>query len=382
MLAHTRLVGRIFAHVFVDCLFCTRIITITPLNSFGAGTTAIQSFLYDSLWKNATFLQEDNFGIPTFDDLPGIFGGEGPMLNFSHCMIADFVKGGGQMNVGMCNKLRTAFPPFLERNYNQSRSVLIVAEDLDRATIDHTRMQYYLRPYRRFRVVVNYRRLHEWLPSWYNQIVHLYISNYIQGLSRYPSFVEWIDHQYDKFLNVHAMAVATRYRNSGKFESVHIMNMHNEVPLLEDLFCNYIPFANATCRGIKEGAKPTKPNVGHSHEYERLATKAFLRKKLRNFHKAIAPKVAEQIKNAAVERGIFKHGEDYPKICLNATFLDRLLRTEMEQERKFFPEWYKSQGGDEGLRKQFESVKLCSMNDEMLLATGVLDPVFEALNKQ
>jgi len=129
------------------------------------GTTSIQSFLYTSLFNNATYLQQDKFAIPTFDDLPGIFGGDGPMLNFAHCMLKDFAKDGGQMNVGMCNKLRgdkSPFPKFLKKHYNQSHHVLLVAEDLDRLTIDHGRIQYYLQPYRRFKVVVTYRRMHDW----------------------------------------------------------------------------------------------------------------------------------------------------------------------------------------------------------------------------
>ena len=132
------------------------------------GTTSIQSFLYTSLFNNATYLQQDKFAIPTFDDLPGIFGGDGPMLNFAHCMLKDFAKDGGQMNVGMCNKLRgdkSPFPKFLQKHYNQSHHVLLVAEDLDRLTIDHGRIQYYLQPYRRFKVVVTYRRMHDWLVS-------------------------------------------------------------------------------------------------------------------------------------------------------------------------------------------------------------------------
>jgi len=55
----------------------------------------------------------------------------------------------------------------------------------------------------------------------------------------------------------------------------------------------------------------------------------------------------------------------------------------MKQERKYFPTWYESQGGDEGLRKEFENskYKLCSMDDERILASGILDPIFEELNK-
>jgi len=288
------------------------------------------------------------------------------------------------MNVAMCNKLRFGpLPQWLEDNYNKSRNIIIVAEDFDRRTIDYQRLQYYLRPYKRIRVVVGYRRQHDWLPSWYNQIVDLYTMKYVRGEAKYPSFVEWIDERYEEFRQVHAIEVATRFRNSGKFESVDILNMHDDVSLLENLFCNYVPGANATCKGVKDGAKPTKPNIGRAHEYERLATKAHLRGKLPKYHSAVAPKVAEQIKNMAVERGIFKDGDDYPKICPNQTFLDGLLQTEMEQERKYFPEWYERQGGDEGLKKAFEKskYKLCSMDDEKVWRSKEFFPIFEELSK-
>ena len=374
------------------------------------GTTSIQNFLYNSLSKNAAYLYDDMFAVPTFKDLPGAFGVDGVMLNFAHCMLSNFAKDGGQMNVsstelsslflvnldihklhsslplqvGMCNKLRgpkSPFPRFLERNFNKSHHVLLVAEDLDRLTIDHGRIQYYLRPYRRFKVVVTYRRMHDWLPSWYNQIVELYLAKYIAGEHQYPNFIEWIEKEYNHFRQVHAMEVAQRYRNSGKFESVEIINMHEDVSLLQNLFCNYLPFANSTCQSIKNGEQPKKRNVGKTYEYERLATKAQLRGKIQNKD---APKVAQQLKQAVVKQGIWSDENAYPKLCLNDTFLDQLLRLEMQQERLYFPQWYDLQGGDEGLRKAFEKAKpkLCSMDDEQVLASGILDSIFDKLNNR
>mmetsp|Transcript_4478 Transcript_4478/g.9813 ORF Transcript_4478/g.9813 Transcript_4478/m.9813 type:complete len:507 (+) Transcript_4478:365-1885(+) len=347
------------------------------------GTTSIQSFIYHSLWQNKTFLREDNYAVPDAEILPGIFGDVGPGLNLAHCMLSDYRKDGGQMNVAFCNKLRFGpLPHWLEDNYNKSRNIIIVAEDFDRRTINQRRLQYYLRPYKRLRVVVGYRRQHDWLPSWYNQIVDLYTTQYIRGEAKYPSFVEWIDKRYEEFRQVHAIEVATRFRNSGKFESVDILNMHDDVGLMENLFCNYVPGATATCKVIKDGANPAKPNIGRAHEYERLATMAYLHGKLPKYHSAIAA-MAEQIKNMAVERGIFKDGDDYPKICLNQTFLDGLLQTEMEQEREYFPEWYERQGGDEGLKKAFEKskYKLCSMDVEKVWRSKEFFPIFAELSK-
>ena len=177
------------------------------------------------------------------------------------------------------------------------------------------------------------------------------------------------------------MEVAQRYRNSGKFESVEIINMHEDVSLLQNLFCKYLPFANSTCQSIKNGEQPKKRNVGKTYEYERLATKAQLRGKIQNKD---APKVAQQLKQAVVKQGIWSDENAYPKLCLNDTFLDQLLRLEMQQERLYFPQWYDLQGGDEGLRKAFEKAKpkLCSMDDEQVLASGILDSIFDKLNNR
>lgn len=208
--------------------------------------------------------------------------------------------------------------------------------------------------------------------------------NAVRAEEKYPSFVEWIDERYHHFSEVHATKEVDRYRESDKFESVEMINMHEETGLLEALFCNHVPFANATCDAIRKGEiKPMKTNHGRTHEYDRLATKAFLRGKLKNYHTAIAYKVARKFEKLVAERQIFAEPSAYPKKCLNETFLEKLLQTEMEQEIKYFPKWYVSQGGDEGLRKDFgdNQEKLCSMDDERLLASGTFDSIFEELNK-
>ena len=248
-------------------------------------------------------------------------------------------------------------------------------------TLGHLRLRLSQRPYKRFRVVIAYRRLHEWLPSWYNQIVDLYKSVYIRGEASYPSFVEWIESEYENFLQVHAMNVLKRYRESGKFESARVFSMHDQTPLLENVFCNQIE-SPATCEAIRDGAKPPKPNTGKSHDYERLAIIAYRRKKLKHVHAAIASKVANGLRQVVVELGIFRDADAYPKTCLNETFLDQLLALEMEQEREWFPDSYMAQGGDEGLKREFHANKdkLCAMNVHEILDSGILDDAFEKLN--
>ena len=228
---------------------------------------------------------------------------------------------------------------------------------------------------------MTYRRLHEWLPSWYNQIVELYKSVYIRGEATYPSFVDWIGSEFHNFMQVHAMNVAKRYSESGKFESVRVFSMHDRTPLLENIFCSQIE-SPATCQAIRDGARPPKPNTGRMHEYERLAIIAYRRKKIRNVHALIASRVANELRQVAVELGVFSDAGAYPKTCLNETFMGQLLASEMEQEREWFPEWYKAQGGDEGLKRAFDSNKdkLCAMDVHKILDSGILDDAFKRLN--
>ena len=100
-------------------------------------------------------------------------------------MIKGYGKDGGQVTAGKCLEIRGIFPNFLKQAYNQSKNVLIVAEDLDRLEIDYVRVLFWLFPYRRIRIVVSYRRMHHWLPSFYSQVVKMYTKKYIQCVSMY-----------------------------------------------------------------------------------------------------------------------------------------------------------------------------------------------------
>lgn len=176
--------------------------------------------------------------------------------------------------------MRMAFPPFVTEAYNKSQNILIVAEDLDRIEIDFNRLRFYLQPYKKVRVTVTYRRLHDWLPSWYNQIMEHYQDGvYSKGHGEYPNFVEWLEENYDKFLEAHAAKLAERFGGYDFVDSVHMINMHDvgSSNSIEYFFCNHLR-AVETCRAILDGAKPSKTNIGRDHEYERLVVKAKFRR--------------------------------------------------------------------------------------------------------
>lgn len=199
-----------------------------------------------------------------------------------------------------------------------------------------------------------------------------------RGLYHYPSFLEFVDEKYHHLKTVHSVEVANRYRQSNKFESVDLLNLHSEIDLLENLFCNYVPFANSTCEAIrKKGGEPKKSNQGHDHDFERLATEALHMGKIKDYHTAIAKKVTNKLKSLMPDE------RAYPKQCLNETFQNDLFQTEKELEEKYFADWYESQGGEQGLREDYEKTaksKMCSMNVELILSSGMFDRYFAQMN--
>lgn len=344
------------------------------------GTTALQAFIYDMLFVNATMFTEDNLRIPTYDELPGVFGKEGVGLNLPHCMLDKYKASGGGLLSSMCHRMRVAFPKFMFDAYNKSQNVLIVAEDFDRAEIDYHRLRFYLRPYKKVKIVVMYRRLQDWLPSFYNQIVDHYTLIYGAGEEKYPSFVQWVEGKYDNFLAVHAMAVANRFRKYDYIESVEFLNMHEVVKksnLVEYFFCDHLQ-TKSTCQAIKDGAKTSKSNIGTDHDYERLAIKAALDKKLpADMTRPVnIDRLTNKLKAKVEENNLH---DKLQRECPNQDLLDQILQTEIEQEQSTFPEWFESQGGEEKLRQSFEVAvkkKFCSFDTDKIFESGMLDPIF------
>ena len=290
------------------------------------------------------------------------------------------------MNADKCNELRKAFTPYLEESYTNHQNILIVAEDFDRVKIDFTRLHFYLKPYKRIKVVTAYRRLHDWLPSWYNQIVDLYTGIYVQEKEEYPSLVDWMEEKYGQFKAVHAMAVAKRFRDAGITESVESLNMHNDsVPMLENFFCNYVPGAETMCQAVKEGQQPKKANKGYDHEWDRLAVKAQQLKKIPRLDRYNVGKVGATIKKLAKERDLLNDNDNtpLPMKCLNETMLNDIFTTEMSQEQEYFPAFFEEQGGEDGLRKDFDKAKhkFCALDVKSIVEGGTFDGIFEELSK-
>ena len=137
-------------------------------------TTALQSFIYDIAKLSNNPLLKDNLRIPLEHELPGFFSKEGVGLNLAHCSIDRYKSDGGKMGEAACGSMIENFSKFVADAYNKSQNILVVAEDFDRPVINFNRLHFFLQPYKKIKVISTYRRLHDWLPSWYNQIVDHY----------------------------------------------------------------------------------------------------------------------------------------------------------------------------------------------------------------
>lgn len=281
----------------------------------------------------------------------------------------------------MCHRMRMAFPSFVVDAYNKSQNILIVAEDFDKTTIDFNRLRFYLQPYKKVKVSVTYRRLHDWIPSWYNQIMaHYQDKVYAQGREEYPSFVEWLERNYDKFLDAHAANVAERFGRYDFVDSVHVINMHEvgRSNSIMHFFCDHLR-AVETCRAVLDGARPSKSNVGLDHEYERLVVKAKFRGKISaNVDRPVVlARTASYMKRRVETLNLTSKLQ---RVCPGKDILERMVRTEVQQEEKYFPRWHDAQGGEEGLRRSFRQAvegKFCSFDVERIFESGVLDDIFE-----
>jgi len=340
------------------------------------GTTALQSFIYELAKSNNTIFLKDNLRIPTAKDLPGV----GIGINLAYCSVEKYKEGGGQMSARMCASMQNAFPKFVLDAYNNSQNILIVAEDFDIVGMDFSQLHHFLLPYKKIKIISTYRRLHEWLYSWYNQIVNAYRLIYATGDQKYPTFVEWLDKNFDKLVHRHGVAVAERYNIYNFVESVHLINIHDVGDSVPDyFFCNILQ-TEAVCNAIKDGARPRHENIGHDHEYERIAIEAKLAGKIPE--KKVTRKVTLTRSAAFLKKEIDQKNITLPIICPSEEIMGKMFQHTVEHEKKYLLEWHESQGGEEGLRdalKKAGQKKMCAYDTAKILDEGILDDIFNTM---
>jgi hypothetical protein len=237
-------------------------------------------------------------------------------------------------------------------------------------------------------VIVVYRRIHEWLVSWYNQIEKttnldskgnvLFDQNGMpyreehkfwpsQGGLHVPGFPAW----YKEFTKYWQPSELVRKHRSIEFydlykevfDDVVVYNMHQEGDMLTNFMCEVISVTPTSCDRIKNNYYPLKtvnPSVNLDHDI--LAVQAYE-------HGLIKKDMARKDAVAAVTSFVKQTNKAIPRKC-DANVTSHIRGWLVESEKIMLHDTWSS-GSEEMLGRVFESYlskgKLCDIDSEAVL---------------
>jgi len=189
-------------------------------------------------------------------------------------------------------------------------------------------------------VVVSYRRLHELLPSSYNQ--HFKKNRIksetredghhnwpgVQGNYKIPTFLEYLANKVD--LNKHISAQT--YEAWGKDFPVSIFNVHQEGDLTTNFVCQAIPDADRMCHRLtNEGPEETKRHDNGSTlfvDYDILAVIAYEKGLVHESDNRYELCRAIELQH----KELMKSERDLPRACPDKDSLDQLYKASLKFE--------------------------------------------------
>lgn len=251
------------------------------------------------------------------------------------------------------------------------------------------------------RVVVVYRRIHEWLFSWYNEINkstnmdangnylidengHLYREEHKyfpeEGGAVIPSFGEW----YKKFthkwkpseLALHHPSV--RFMNVYKplFNKVEIFNMHQKGDFVTNFMCRMVPEAKKSCNALKTGMEVTLENVSTNLDHDIIAVAAYERGLVRK-------DITRTILRAAVKYFIERTGKTIPRTC-DDEMIQQIQNWLLESERIVFEDIWDAEHErmlNETFGEYSKAEQLCDIDLDDVFEDEEWQEFFEALDQ-
>ena len=255
----------------------------------------------------------------------------------------------------------------------------------------------------RVKIVLVYRKIHTWLPSWYSQINKMtnkdsngnFLRNEndqptLQPHTKWPSeggvhvpnFSDW----YRQYVNgFHSEDLAgnhpsIKFKNAYEpyFDHIEVYNMDQEGDMVTNFMCQMIPEAHKTCHRLKEGSvKLPLINPSVNVEHDILSVEAYER-----------GLIGEGLSRPTVVEEVRKHlqnpGVSLPRRC------DSELRKQIhdwlfESEKIMFPDSWSS-SVSEALENQYEDYydkgKLCDIDLEEALDDKSWIEFFTSLGKE
>lgn len=236
------------------------------------GTSSFQEFIF----SHHDYLFSDKLVFPRGDEkLRGRFRNFENHLNFAHCMIKRYTVDNGNIARKQCKgSILPHLNVYLNQTYHQGKDILLSAEDLDRSEIDYDRIRSSLKPYKQIYIVMQHRPIFEWVKSWYDEIINLYLTTYLYSQNNarvFPSLMHFLKMNPKGFKrDADISSLHRRYEQNGF--PVVVLPWHTEKARMERLFCE-IDKRSHTCQAIKNGtikeAHDTRSSQNFLHELYR-----------------------------------------------------------------------------------------------------------------
>ncbi|KAL3912413.1 MAG: hypothetical protein SGILL_006894 [Bacillariaceae sp.] len=252
-------------------------------------------------------------------------------------------------------------------------------------------------------VIVVYRRIHEWLVSWWNQLnkttnknVHgeVLITDFgmpyrmphkwwpDQGGQEIPVFSDWYKQFTKKFdrsdlVSSHrSVELVNTY--TPIFDNVVVHNMHHEGDLVTNFMCDSMPDTTHCCERLKKGAlEIPRENGSVNLNYDIIAVEArkrgFLQQRLKR------PDV-----NEAVARFVKRTNIDIPRKCDNE-MIDEIRGWLLGSEERLFKDVWseeKTQELNQTFDTYLEKGKLCDVDLDQIFANEKWVNFFTSLDNR
>jgi len=164
------------------------------------------------------------------------------------------------------------------------RHLVFTCEEFDRRMMDIEWLARRLQPDFEVRVVLYYRRFHDWIGSYFNQLAKTGLNrtfgwrvasspNYYKKIG-FPSISGWLDDHFDSYREQHAFPVYERYAEIFGAGNVTVLDFHDSNETVEESFaCRGLPGADHACglaRSFKDGGTETISNTRVSLDWLRI----------------------------------------------------------------------------------------------------------------
>eukprot|EP00533_Pseudo-nitzschia_delicatissima_P003290 CAMPEP_0116113954 /NCGR_PEP_ID=MMETSP0327-20121206/19771_1 /TAXON_ID=44447 /ORGANISM="Pseudo-nitzschia delicatissima, Strain B596" /LENGTH=865 /DNA_ID=CAMNT_0003607321 /DNA_START=47 /DNA_END=2645 /DNA_ORIENTATION=+ len=238
-------------------------------------------------------------------------------------------------------------------------------------------------------VIVMYRRIHQWLHSWYNQIHktdnmdgkgnvlltkdgHPYRREHTQwpgeGGNPIPSFSTWYK-DFTKYFDKSDLVSKHRsiaFKNSFKpyFNNIVVHNMHQDGDLVTNFMCDTLPDARKSCGLLKKRSiRVPRDNASIDLDYDILAVKA-------RENGILKTGFTRKIVSMRIEKFVKKNAKRIPRVC-DMDMMDEIRNWLLDSEKEMLPEAW-SEETESYLRDSFDgylaSGKLCDIDFDQVFA--------------